>query len=136
LNSAFSRAGQSGLFEKSKNRVNFFGLNLLLVGLLARRTIPQGKYIEPSRMGNSLWYKGRVKTLTTVEVADRLGITARRVRALIESKQLPAEKKGRDYLIEENHRSWLRIASPADPTAGNFSQRNAARTLKKYLGQQ
>lgn len=42
-----------------------------------------------------------MKTLTTAEVAKRLGITTRRVRALIQAKQLPAEKKGRDHLIHE-----------------------------------
>jgi excisionase family DNA binding protein len=37
--------------------------------------------------------------LTTKEVADLLGITTRRVTALIQAHQLPAEKFGRDYLI-------------------------------------
>jgi excisionase family DNA binding protein len=71
-------------------------------------------------MANSLWYKGRVKTLTTIGVADRLGITARRVRALIESKQLPAEKKGRDYLIEENHLKLVKNRKPGRPNRGKL----------------
>ncbi|HEX8141408.1 MAG TPA: helix-turn-helix domain-containing protein [Pyrinomonadaceae bacterium] len=39
--------------------------------------------------------------LTTKQVAEKLGITPRRVQALIEAERLPAEKIGRDYLIRE-----------------------------------
>ena len=39
--------------------------------------------------------------LTTKEVANRLKVSVRRVHALIEAKRLPAQKYGRDYLIEE-----------------------------------
>jgi excisionase family DNA binding protein len=39
--------------------------------------------------------------LTTKQVAEKLGITPRRVQALIEAGKLPAEKIGRDYLIRE-----------------------------------
>lgn len=39
--------------------------------------------------------------LTTKQVADKLGITARRVQALITDGKLPAIKIGRDYLIKE-----------------------------------
>jgi excisionase family DNA binding protein len=38
--------------------------------------------------------------LTTKEAAERLGITPRRVVAMIKAKQLPAEKFGRDYMIK------------------------------------
>lgn len=40
--------------------------------------------------------------LTTIEAADKLGVSSRRVRAMIQARQLPAEKKGRDYLIKES----------------------------------
>jgi excisionase family DNA binding protein len=40
--------------------------------------------------------------LTTKQVAERLGITPRRVQALIEAGRLPASKFGRDYQIKEN----------------------------------
>jgi excisionase family DNA binding protein len=53
--------------------------------------------------------------LTTNEVAEALGITARRVRALIEAKQLPAEKKGRDYLISETSLAALSNRTPGRP---------------------
>jgi excisionase family DNA binding protein len=42
-----------------------------------------------------------VNVLTTKEAAAKLGITPRRVLALIQAEKLPAEKKGRDYLIKE-----------------------------------
>jgi excisionase family DNA binding protein len=39
--------------------------------------------------------------LTTKQAAERLGITPRRVQALIEAGRLPSEKFGRDYMIRE-----------------------------------
>jgi excisionase family DNA binding protein len=39
--------------------------------------------------------------LTTKQAAERLGITPRRVQALIEAGRLPANKFGRDYMIKE-----------------------------------
>jgi excisionase family DNA binding protein len=39
--------------------------------------------------------------LTTKEVAEKLGVSVRRVHALIEAERLPAQKYGRDYLINE-----------------------------------
>jgi excisionase family DNA binding protein len=39
--------------------------------------------------------------LTTDQAAARLGITARRVRQMIAQGQLPAQRLGRDWLIEE-----------------------------------
>lgn len=39
--------------------------------------------------------------LTTKQVAERLGITPRRVQALVTAGKLPAQKIGRDYLIKE-----------------------------------
>lgn len=41
-------------------------------------------------------------TLTTPEVALRLGITPRRVRALIEAGRLPSVQYGRDHFIKES----------------------------------
>lgn len=40
--------------------------------------------------------------LTTKEAANRLGIKARSVVALIKRNLIAAEKKGRDYLIDES----------------------------------
>lgn len=43
-----------------------------------------------------------VKLLTTKEAASMLGISIRRVRALITDGKLIAHKLGRDYAIEES----------------------------------
>lgn len=40
-------------------------------------------------------------TLTTEEAAERLGVTATRVRAMIAAGRLPAEKFGPVYVIRE-----------------------------------
>lgn len=39
--------------------------------------------------------------LTTKQAAERLGITPRRVQALVTAGRLPAQKFGRDYMIRE-----------------------------------
>jgi excisionase family DNA binding protein len=39
--------------------------------------------------------------LTTKEAAQKLGITPRRVVALVTAGRLPAQKFGRDYMIKE-----------------------------------
>ena len=39
--------------------------------------------------------------LTTKQVAERLGVTIRRIQALVTSGRLPAQKFGRDYMINE-----------------------------------
>jgi excisionase family DNA binding protein len=39
--------------------------------------------------------------LTTKEAAEKLGITPRRVVALVTAGRLPAQKFGRDYMIRE-----------------------------------
>lgn len=39
--------------------------------------------------------------LTTKEVAEKLGVSLRRVQAMIGSGRLPATKFGRDYMIRE-----------------------------------
>jgi excisionase family DNA binding protein len=73
----------------------------LLSVIRNEKTIPHGEENNQAAWGIVLWYKDAMPTLTTLEAADRLGVTARRVRALIQAEQLPAEKKGRDYLIDE-----------------------------------
>jgi hypothetical protein len=52
---------------------------------------------------------------TTEGAADRLNITPRRVRALIQAEQLRAEKKARDYLIEEKDLKLVKNRKPGRP---------------------
>ena len=41
-----------------------------------------------------------MKIISTAEAAKRLGVTANRVRALIDAKRLKAMKVGREWLID------------------------------------
>jgi excisionase family DNA binding protein len=50
--------------------------------------------------------------LTTSQVADRLGITVRRVQGLISDGTLPAQRIGRDYLVKEED---VRLAEKRNP---------------------
>lgn len=53
--------------------------------------------------------------LTTGEVATRLGVTIKRVQAMIRDGRLPAEKKGRDYLIKEDDLKLVADRKPGRP---------------------
>lgn len=46
--------------------------------------------------------------LTTNEVAERLGISVRQVQTLIQRKRLPAEKRGRDWFVNESDLALVR----------------------------
>jgi excisionase family DNA binding protein len=54
--------------------------------------------------------------LTTKDAAAILGISLRRVRALIEAGKLTAEKYGRDYLIKESDLEPVRERKPGRPS--------------------
>lgn len=43
-----------------------------------------------------------MKTLTTTEAAERLGVTVRRLNDLITSGRLPAARFGQAYMIKES----------------------------------
>jgi excisionase family DNA binding protein len=49
-----------------------------------------------------------MKLLTTREAAEKLGVSVRRVQAMVHSGRLPAQKIGRDYLIDESHLSVVK----------------------------
>ncbi|MDX6270001.1 MAG: Helix-turn-helix domain [Acidobacteriota bacterium] len=53
--------------------------------------------------------------LTTNEVAARLGVTIKRVQAMIRDGRLPAEKMGRDYLIKEDDLKLVEDRKPGRP---------------------
>jgi excisionase family DNA binding protein len=42
-----------------------------------------------------------MKVLTTSEVSEKLNVSVRRVHQFIKQGRLPAEKHGRDYVIQE-----------------------------------
>lgn len=64
-----------------------------------------------------------MKLLTTKEAAARLGVSVRRVRALITEGKLVAHKLGRDYAIDESVLAGVRIYGKAGrpPTSGDKS---------------
>lgn len=53
--------------------------------------------------------------LTTKEVAARLGVTIKRVQAMIRDERLPAVKVGRDYLVLEADLSLVADRKPGRP---------------------
>lgn len=53
--------------------------------------------------------------LNTAQVAERLGISPQRVRALISSGTIPAERVGRDWVIREEDLLALPERKPGRP---------------------
>lgn len=58
-----------------------------------------------------------MKLLTVDQAADELGVTPRRVRALIKAERLAAEKVGRDWLIKPKDLEAVRDRKPGRPPA-------------------
>lgn len=61
--------------------------------------------------------------LTTPEVATRLGITVRRVQALIKDGRLPSQQFGRDHLIKESDLKLVKNRKPGRPKKGQETQK-------------
>jgi len=53
--------------------------------------------------------------LTTREVSERLGVTIKRVQAMIRDKRLPAEKMGRDYVVRVEDLKMVEDRKPGRP---------------------
>lgn len=53
--------------------------------------------------------------LTTRQVAERLGVTLARVRALIAAGRLPSQQFGRDHLIKEEDVKLVENRKPGRP---------------------
>jgi excisionase family DNA binding protein len=53
--------------------------------------------------------------LTTPQVAERLGVTVRRVQALIKDGRLPSQQFGRDHLIREGDLKLVENRKPGRP---------------------
>jgi excisionase family DNA binding protein len=56
-----------------------------------------------------------MKVISTAEAAKRLGVTANRVRALIDAKRLKATKLGNVWLIEPKDLEAVRQRKPGRP---------------------
>jgi excisionase family DNA binding protein len=54
--------------------------------------------------------------LTTPQVAERLGVTVRRVQALIKAGRLPSQQFGRDHLIKESDLALVENRKPGRPS--------------------
>lgn len=53
--------------------------------------------------------------LTTAQAAEKLGISSRRVLALIQAERLPAEPFGHTYMIREKDLALVRNRKPGRP---------------------
>ncbi len=79
--------------------------------------------------------------LTTREAAKRLGVTMKRVQAMIRDDRLPAQKVGRDYIIQALDVERLERRPAGRPpkvapdenkrSTGNIRRGNEASTGKK-----
>jgi excisionase family DNA binding protein len=72
--------------------------------------------------------------LTTQEAAEKLGVTAGRVRQMIVDGQLPATKLGRDNFIRETDLKLVedrKVGRPTKETSELKKKRSRARTPKK-----
>lgn len=58
------------------------------------------------------------RMLTTPEVAERLGISTRRVLALIHSGRLPSQQFGRDHLVKESNLRLVEDRKTGRPRKG------------------
>jgi len=56
-----------------------------------------------------------MKILSTSEAAEKLNISAIRIRQLIRDKRLPAQKVGRDYVIREEDLKSVEIRRNGRP---------------------
>jgi excisionase family DNA binding protein len=54
-------------------------------------------------------------TLTTSQAAERLGVSVSRVQQFIKAGRLPAEKVGRDYLIQAADLAKVKNRKPGRP---------------------
>ncbi len=64
-------------------------------------------------------------TLTTPEAAERLGVTPRRVLALIHAGRLPAKQYGRDWIIREQDLEMVVERVPGRPPKPAMNRKKA-----------
>lgn len=56
------------------------------------------------------------KLLSSKEVAEKLGVSLRRVQALITSGRLPAQKIGNSYVVNEKDVELVKVRTAGRPT--------------------
>ena len=69
--------------------------------------------------------------LSSIQVANSLGISRQRVLALIQAGRLPAQKVGRDWLISPRDLERVRVRRPGRPRSRpskKSDERRAVRT--------
>ena len=71
------------------------------------------------------------KMLTTPQVAERLGVTVRRVQALIAAGRLPSQQFGRDHLIIESDLRLVEDRKPGRPSKEGAPKGTASVTTKR-----
>jgi excisionase family DNA binding protein len=69
--------------------------------------------IFPLRQILFLAIMSRMRLLNTAEVAEKLGVSVRRVRQLISEGKISAHNLGRDYAIEESALTQVKIYGKA-----------------------
>lgn len=57
-----------------------------------------------------------MKAITTKQAAEKLGLSVQRIRALITAGRLPAQKLGRDFVIQENDLKLVAVRIPGRPS--------------------
>jgi excisionase family DNA binding protein len=72
--------------------------------------------------------------LTTPEVAERLGVTTRRVLALIQSGRLPSRQFGRDHLIKESDLALVKNRPMGRPKSSPATQKHATGAARASNG--
>ena len=72
-----------------------------------------------------------MKLLSTNEVAERLNVTPQRVRAMIAAGRLPAQKVGRDHLIEETDLALVADRKPGRPPSAESASTAKAKPARK-----
>jgi len=61
----------------------------------------------------------------TTEIAARLGVSAERVRALIKTGRLPAQKLGRDWFAQEKDLELVKNRKPGRPRKTTLTKRKS-----------
>ena len=69
--------------------------------------------------------------MTTGEVAKRLGVTVQRIHQFIRDERLPAQKMGRDYLIDEGDLKRIEDRPTGRPPKSTDETRKRAKRQKQ-----